>query len=91
VRALGRKGPEGVLLTQLCTRRWAAIIVDEAHRLKNRETQLYRTLSGAGSPKMMDKRVLSHNAAAEYHAKVRLLLTGTPVQNNMQELYALLR
>lgn len=50
---------------------WGAMIVDEAHRLKNSESLLYRTL-------------------ADWDIDFRILLTGTPVQNNLDELYSLL-
>ena len=51
---------------------WSYIIVDEGHRMKNRESRLAEVL------------------AASYRSKHRLLLTGTPIQNNMGELWALL-
>ncbi|KAK4536923.1 hypothetical protein CDCA_CDCA10G2948 [Cyanidium caldarium] len=50
---------------------WAAVVVDEAHRLKNRQSKLADELSSLRS---------DH----------RLLLTGTPLQNNALELFALL-
>ncbi|XP_066031382.1 chromodomain-helicase-DNA-binding protein 1-like isoform X1 [Chamaea fasciata] len=50
---------------------WAALVVDEAHRLKNQNSLLYKTLS-------------------EFSIGFSLLLTGTPVQNSLQELYSLL-
>ncbi|KAL5484398.1 hypothetical protein EMCRGX_G020890 [Ephydatia muelleri] len=50
---------------------WAGLIVDEAHRLKNDDSLLYRTL--------MDFKT-SH----------RLLITGTPLQNSLKELWSLL-
>uniref|UniRef100_A0A8C3U0Q3 Chromodomain-helicase-DNA-binding protein 1-like n=1 Tax=Catharus ustulatus TaxID=91951 RepID=A0A8C3U0Q3_CATUS len=50
---------------------WAALVVDEAHRLKNQNSLLYKTLS-------------------EFSIGFILLLTGTPVQNSLQELYSLL-
>ncbi|KAL3693838.1 hypothetical protein R1sor_007489 [Riccia sorocarpa] len=56
----------------LSRHRWRYCIVDEAQRLKNASTVLYRTL--------MEK----------YMVPRRLLLTGTPVQNNLSELWALL-
>lgn len=50
---------------------WNTLVVDEAHRLKNRESQLHQTL-------------------LEFEIKNHVLLTGTPIQNNLRELYALL-
>ncbi|XP_071665447.1 chromodomain-helicase-DNA-binding protein 1-like isoform X2 [Patagioenas fasciata] len=50
---------------------WAALVVDEAHRLKNQSSLLYKTLS-------------------EFSVGFSLLLTGTPIQNSLQELYSLL-
>ncbi|XP_059121917.1 chromodomain-helicase-DNA-binding protein 1-like isoform X1 [Peromyscus eremicus] len=50
---------------------WSVLAVDEAHRLKNQNSLLHRTLS-------------------EFSAVFRVLLTGTPIQNNLQELYSLL-
>ncbi|KAH6845232.1 P-loop containing nucleoside triphosphate hydrolase protein [Chaetomium sp. MPI-CAGE-AT-0009] len=51
--------------------KWQVLAVDEAHRLKNRESQLYHKLNGFGIP-------------------CRVLITGTPIQNNLAELSALL-
>ncbi|RLU23404.1 hypothetical protein DMN91_003608 [Ooceraea biroi] len=50
---------------------WAALLVDEAHRLKNDDSLLYKALS-------------------EFHTNHRLLITGTPLQNSLKELWALL-
>uniref|UniRef100_A0AAV2L2A4 E3 ubiquitin ligase TRAF3IP2 n=1 Tax=Knipowitschia caucasica TaxID=637954 RepID=A0AAV2L2A4_KNICA len=70
-----------VLLTtyEMCLRdasffkkwRWEALVVDEAHRLKNQNSLLYHSLT-------------------EFSVAFRLLLTGTPIQNNLQELFSLL-
>jgi ATP-dependent DNA helicase len=50
---------------------WRYLIVDEGHRLKNKDTKLIREL----------KALSTEN---------RLLLTGTPLQNNLGELWSLL-
>ncbi|XP_072294945.1 chromodomain-helicase-DNA-binding protein 1-like [Eucyclogobius newberryi] len=51
--------------------RWEVLVVDEAHRLKNQNSNLHQTL-------------------AKFSLGFRVLLTGTPIQNNLQELYSLL-
>lgn len=50
---------------------WAALLVDEAHRLKNDDSLLYKALY-------------------EFETNHRLLITGTPLQNSLKELWALL-
>nr|AML25534.1 ATP-dependent chromatin remodeler chd1 [Euschistus heros] len=50
---------------------WAILMVDEAHRLKNDDSLLYKTLK-------------------EFDTNHRLLITGTPLQNSLKELWALL-
>ena len=53
---------------------WRAVVIDEAHRLKNRTAVLYRCL--------LDELRLGDSP--------RLLLTGTPLQNNADELFSLM-
>jgi chromodomain-helicase-DNA-binding protein 1 len=50
---------------------WAVLGVDEAHRLKNDDSLLYKSLF-------------------EFDTNHRLLITGTPLQNSLRELWALL-
>lgn len=50
---------------------WSALLVDEAHRLKNDDSLLYKSLK-------------------EFETNHRLLITGTPLQNSLKELWALL-
>ncbi|KAJ5587722.1 Chromodomain helicase hrp3 [Penicillium hispanicum] len=51
--------------------KWQFMAVDEAHRLKNRDSQLYVKL-------------------VDWKCQARLLITGTPIQNNLAELSSLM-
>ena len=48
--------------------------MDEGHRLKNRESKLFTCLTGKNG----------------YRAANRLILSGTPLQNEIHELWSLL-
>jgi hypothetical protein len=52
-------------------KKWYFLILDEAHNIKNWQSQRWQTL-------------------LTFHSQRRLLLTGTPLQNNLMELWALL-
>ncbi len=54
----------------ILARKWDLVVVDEAHHLRNRTTQLWRF-------------------ASELQKQFILLLTATPVQNNLEELFNL--
>jgi SWI/SNF-related matrix-associated actin-dependent regulator of chromatin subfamily A member 5 len=51
--------------------KWEYLIVDEAHKIKNEESQISQRLR-------------------QLNSRYRLLLTGTPLQNNLHELWSLL-
>ncbi|BFZ01650.1 hypothetical protein BsWGS_04689 [Bradybaena similaris] len=55
----------------LAAESWAFLGVDEAHRLKNDDSLLYRSLE-------------------TFDTNHRILITGTPLQNSLQELWSLL-
>ncbi|CAA7041549.1 unnamed protein product [Microthlaspi erraticum] len=51
--------------------KWTCMIVDEGHRLKNKDSKLFSSLK-------------------QFKSKQRILLTGTPLQNKMDELFVLM-
>ncbi|GKV03180.1 hypothetical protein SLEP1_g15531 [Rubroshorea leprosula] len=51
--------------------KWECMIVDEGHRLKNKDSKLFLSLK-------------------QYTSNHRVLLTGTPLQNNLDELFMLM-
>ena len=75
------------------------LVVDEAHRMKNQDSLLHRTLtqvrSRTGEAEMFPGPGLLSDSPlclsrVQFSVDFRVLLTGTPIQNNLQELYALL-
>ncbi|KAM5569061.1 ISWI chromatin-remodeling complex ATPase CHR11 [Rosa sericea] len=64
---------EMAIKEKACLRRfsWRYIIIDEAHRIKNENSLLSKTMR-------------------LYNTNYRLLITGTPLQNNLHELWSLL-
>ncbi|MBA0627525.1 hypothetical protein Godav_005029 [Gossypium davidsonii] len=57
--------------TSLKPIKWECMIVDEGHRLKNKDSKLFLSLK-------------------QYTTNHRTLLTGTPLQNNLDELFMLM-
>lgn len=63
----------GLLVTEeelLASRTWTTVVLDEAHTIKNRDTQ-------------------TSKGAMRLQADFRLLLTGTPLQNHLSEIWNL--
>jgi len=58
---------------------WRVIVVDEAHRLRNWKGKLHECLKS-----------VSQEGIIQYGYQHRVLMTGTPLQNNTQELWSLL-
>ena len=54
-----------------CSIDWSAVIVDEAHKIKNPKSQITRAMKGM-------------------RCKVRVGLTGTILQNNLEELWCVM-
>ena len=52
-------------------KKWDYLILDEAHMIKNWQSQRWQTL-------------------LRFHSRRRILLTGTPLQNNLMELWSLM-
>ncbi|CAH9086176.1 unnamed protein product [Cuscuta europaea] len=57
--------------TSLKPIKWECMVVDEGHRLKNKDSKLFSSLQ-------------------QYSSRHRVLLTGTPLQNNLDELFMLM-
>lgn len=58
-------------IRELSRIKWEALIVDEAHKIKNYDSQNFQCLN-------------------YLKTTFRLLLTGTPLNNNLKELWTLL-
>ena len=58
---------------------WRVTVVDEAHRLRNQKGKLLECM-----------KEISARGTLQYGYQSRVLMTGTPLQNNIQELWTLL-
>jgi chromodomain-helicase-DNA-binding protein 7 len=58
---------------------WRSVVVDEAHRLRNLNSRLLESL-----------RAIMQKGTAKHGFQHRILMTGTPLQNNMDELWSLM-
>lgn len=82
---------------------WDYIILDEGHIIKNPATKISKSIKTLHSryckktrtnPFLNPKSAKTHTLLNPYHTNAsctrnRLLLTGTPIQNNLNELWAL--
>ena len=80
---------------QLQDRNWKFLVVDEGHRIKNLNCKLIRYTNCLSKLLLHKLRVCArvcanHRVLKSFNAANRLLLTGTPLQNNLAELWSLL-
>jgi SNF2 family DNA or RNA helicase len=61
---------------------WDTVIVDEAHRLKNKESKTFLSLQGF--------KAIPPVSSSSIEPAHCVLMTGTPLQNNTEELWCLL-
>lgn len=71
---------------RLNERHWDVVILDEAHLLKNPQTRRAKAIIGY-KPKRDEPAEL---ASSGVPAKRKLALTGTPIENNIEELWTVL-
>ncbi len=58
---------------------WRSVVVDEAHRLRNRNSKLLESLM-----------TVMQRGMSSFDFQHRILMTGTPLQNNVEELWSLM-
>ena len=70
------------------SRRWTYCVLDEGHRIKNSETLLARKVQGIGS--LFRLSTCHLDRLSKKQCSCSAVLTGTPVQNNLVELWGIL-
>jgi SNF2 family DNA or RNA helicase len=72
---------------------WDALIVDEAHYLKNADTKRTREIFGGGKKRKehKDGTIVEKEPVSAIQARYRLFLTGTPIVNRPMELWPLIK
>lgn len=71
---------------KLWAREWDCVIIDEAHTLKNRKAKRTMAVVGYKPGKNEDPSL----ASSGIPCKTRLALTGTPIENDIEEMWTIL-
>jgi SWI/SNF-related matrix-associated actin-dependent regulator of chromatin subfamily A member 5 len=69
-------------------RRWACVVLDEGHRIKNADTDVAARAGALGGLWRVSK--CRPFPSASHRSCILSVLTGTPIQNNLTELWGLL-
>lgn len=67
-------------------REWDCVIIDECHQIKNRKAKRTKAIVGYKPARNEDAAL----ASSGIPTKCRLALTGTPIENNLEEMWTVL-